>query len=506
MKVVARFLTLIAALVLVQTAYAQPLNADERRAAEAMANVGALVDNGEIEEAARIVRGVVDARYFRSMRPDMQAAALQMAAGFLLDELPAQCGEALPLTDRLLATRPQAPALQEGQWRVALWASYLCNDDERIRTAITGAVRSAPDLLTQLPDELVLEGAGEVTDAATLSHFVDGRWQPKDPAYDLSYLRLRLTRLYLRAGDVSRAREAAQGLVTGSGSGTSSLILLLVEKEFDPVTQADTQTFDFDTIMAWQFNNLQARAAATPDSLALQIQLGRALLDRNRPQEALDVTDAALARVTASAAEAPAFTDQADQVNWLHDLRSTIIEVMGNPEDALAAMQQGVEAGERGSDNVSQLLNRSADLVRFGRPAEALEHIERLNLAATSPYGQMVALRVKACAQGALGDTAAMRTTLSQIRRREEDSFLQVREAALCANDLDWAARTFIHELQSDNRGNAVLSLQRYLDDEPKTAHEQLIEGRRQAMYARRDVAAAIDRIARRQTFAIREP
>jgi len=193
-------------------------------------------------------------------------------------------------------------------------------------------------------------------------------------------------------------------------------------------------------------------------------------------------------------------------VNWLHDERSTIIDAMGRPEDSLAAMQQGIEAGERGGDNVSQLLNRSAELVRFGRPAEALEHVERLNLAQTSPYGQMVALRVKACAQSALGDTAAMRTTLSQMRDREDDSLIQVREAALCANDLDWAARTFIQELRSDNRTSAVLGLQDYLDDEPRTEHARLMEERRQAVYARGDVSAVIDRIARRQSFPIRAP
>lgn len=502
-----RLIALVLALAAPATAQAQDLTREEQRAAEVLMRTEELLEAGRNEEAERNARLIIESRPFQSFRPEIQVAALQIYGAMLTEQLPARCSDILPVADRLLATQPQDAETNNYSHYLAFWSAYVCDDDERAARTIASTVQRTPSLLAELPDYAVVAMALNLNDAATLSHFVNGSWRPSDPATDLSLIRLRLTRLHLRAGNLDQAREAAQDLIDGGDASARAIVVLLVDKEFDPITRTDPTTYNYDRILERQLSNLEARAIAAPDSLSLQIQRAEALYVRNRLPEALAVADAALARIANSTEQSPAFSDQADQLNWLHDQRGTIINAMGSPEEGLAALQQGIEAGEDGkSDNVSQLLNRSAELVRHGRPTEALEHVDRLNLPLTSPYGRMVALRVQACAFSQLGNEQRMRGVLDQLSARAEDSHVQVEIAATCANDLDLAARMLIAQLQSEDHTSVLIRLQRFTGEEPRTDHERTMHQREGVLRARPDVIAAVERIARIETFSTRAP
>lgn len=501
----------LVALTLTTNASAQsspaPLTAVERSAVETMRQVGEAAVDGDLAEAERLARGIIAQRSFRQMRPEFQAMVQRQLAAILIYDGASNCPESLPLIERLARTSANDAQFDSSDWWLFLTAAEVCDDDARLSNALGEIVRRHPERLADRQDDAVLRLAGSSDDAQTLAYFAHGGWIPSDPATDRSHLRLRLTRAYLRAGDIDAARETAQSLVVNGLGDWRSIVILLVEKEFDPITQADPETFNLDAILAWQFHSIETAAAAHPDSLALQIAHIQTLYAANRLDEALAVADAAVARIAASPAGMPAFADQDQQANWLHDRRASVLEAQGSPEEALAAMQAGVETGERGLSNVSQTLNRAADLVRLGRGAEALEAIAAVPSTRQSKYGQMVALRIRTCALAQVGDTAGMRASLREMRARAEDSLLQMRGAAICANDSNLAAQATIRMLRDpEDRYAAVVAMQDFIGGDPVTEYEQAIAARGRAINARRDVRAAIDRVTRIQSFAIRAP
>lgn len=485
-----------------------PLTNAEREAADTLRSVAnEYNEDSDFEAAERTIRRVIATRGFSGFRPELQELAYRQLAYVLIARETVPCDEAIPLAARLAESTVDDARGGRMDWAIYMAAADRCDDDDHLATAVAGAVRNQPALFAGMPDQTVLQALRNIEDRTTLAHFVNGGWRPQDPATDLSWQRLRLTRLHLRANDVAAASEVAQALTTNGRADAHAIILLLVEKEFDRVTQADPETFDFEAIQRWQLRNLETSAAAEPNNLNLQTQWVEALLVANRLDDALAAADAAIARIDASTSTSLAFTDQEEQANWMHDARGRVLRARGSHEEALAALQRGVESGERGHQNVSQLLNRAGDLIDLGRGAEALRATADMDEAFASPYGEMVRLSIRVCGYAQTGNDARMRSTLDEMRAREADSLLQVYSAALCANETDLAARTLVRILADpDERIFPLLSLQNFIGEEPITEHQRLMIERTNALHARPDVRAAIDRVARIQSFPARSP
>ncbi len=457
-------------------------------------------------EAANRLRTLMRARDFQALNSQLQASARRVFLVALLRQTPASCSEALPLSDRLTQEASQNREMRALDLTLAFWIGAACDDQRRTDNALIVIATTRPDVLTELDENAVFQSAIKSRNVEMLSHLVDGAWRPSSSSTDLSPLRLVLIRLYLRQHDLPRAREVAQSMIVSGSSGIASVVVLLVDKEFDEITTADPGMYDFDQVLDWQMRNAQS-AAADPNSLSAQNSLAEALTVRNRLPEALAVVDAAIARMNAAPPETPAFTDQEMQANWTHERRANILAYMNDREAALAALQAGVEQGEGGGANVSQLLNRAADLVALNRGAEALQAIDAYDPSNASPYGQMVALRVRACALAQTGDRDGMNAVITQMRARQQDSLMQVRDAALCADNLDLAAQTLIREMQDPyERAATVVGLQQFTDDDPLTEHEREMQTRSNTLLARADVQAAINRVIRRRSFNIRRP
>jgi hypothetical protein len=112
----------------------------------------------------------------------------------------------------------------------------------------------------------------------------------------------------------------------------------------------------------------------------------------------------------------------------------------------------------------------------------------------------MVVRTLRVCALAQLPDQEAMRRALADVVAHAEDSLLQLKQAAFCANDLDLAASAFIRQLDHPaDRRNAVLSVQTFAGErEPAGIEAQLL--------ARSDVKAAVERAAHRRSFPVVRP
>lgn len=486
-------------------AWAQPETTTPEQRAIAVLQQAANIDD-DLPQVERLARTVIAEPDFRRFAPNTRQFANRLLAFALVHQR--RCQEAAPVLDALIADPGSSHGEDGWDFRMSFSAAAQCHDDARANAALI-ALMSVPNGLDALDPWTVASYAGRSRNLTLLTFLVGGAWTPNEPTFDLSSLRLALVRAYIAHHDIERAREAAQALVLNSSSDLGSIVLLFSEKEFDPVIAADPQTFDVNAILDWQLRNVQAAANGAPDKLELLNNLIEALYYRNRLDEALAMADAALLRASAASADQPAFVDAADQLNWTHDLRARIREAKGDTDEALAAYQQGAEAGEAGeSDNISQRLNRAATLVAIGRAADAVRELENVNMTNASPYGGMVLRRVRVCAYAQVGDAAHTREALADAEAHADGSLFQMHVAALCANDLDLAARTYIRELSDpDSRRMAIIGLQTFLgDDDNPTDYSRMLHERGQAMRARADVRRAMDRVTHVGSFPIREP
>lgn len=466
-----------------------------------------VTQNSEVAE--RELRAVMSEPDYRSARPLVRDMVTRILTTILVIDLdrPGRCQEVLRLTEGLIERHDNAPpGMDRADFVVQFVAGATCDEPSAAR-ALAALVNRYPEALADFEDNSIVQAARYSTDIATLEYLVDGRWQPDDDFTDLSDLRLELTRLHVRDGNVDRASEVAQSLVVAPAASIGAIIRLLVEKDFAPLIARDQQTFEFAVLLDWQVNSARTRAEAAPDNLRRQLDYADALLLLDRKEEALAFVDTLLARANTTDG-AQAFQDQNEQLNWAHNTRATILDAMQSPEESLAALERGVEAANAsGSDRVSQSLNRSHDLVRLGRSRDALDALASFDPNNASPYGDMVALRVRTCALHQTGDIAGAQASLNEMRARASDSVIQVYSASICTNDLDSAARLYIQMLDDPlERGRVVISLQTFIEHEPAFEYDRQNAARINALRERRDVRRAIERATDRRSFPIRSP
>jgi tetratricopeptide (TPR) repeat protein len=433
--------------------------------------------------------------------PDQTREALTNMLGFSLAGQN-KCDEGLDLLERASA----APVASGSSALAVFAASRLCRLDERAAAALSVIVQRFPERLADLDADEVVNVASRSNDAALLSYLVNGRWRP-DSSVELTSLRLQLARIYMNQGQQALAQETAQALIVNGSGDLGSVVMLFVERTFDPIVSADPETFNFESILQWQLANARQHVAQSPNSLSAVNTLARALLDRDRLEEAMTLLDASLARIDAAGASATAFSDQAEHVNWTHNARANVQSAMNDPEDALESLRQAAETPEQGGDNVSQRLNLASLLVGSGRGAEALVEIDSVDVSNASAYGRTVIHGLAACASYQTNDLNRARSEFEYLQQHAEDSLANLEFAALCIQDANAAAEAFIAQLESPGaRRHALLGVQTFIDDNHDLPFHHEIRMRSAAVLARPDVQAALARIGRIQSFPIRRP
>jgi len=444
---------------------------------------GALPANAvEVEAAAREI--LAD-----TPTASIERGATHVLAAALADQ--GRCDELLPDANEA-ASSTDASAYA---WRFAFSLEYECEHYDRAAALLSRFWQRYPDDLSGLPPQVVFRTAGRSRDAALLAFLINGGWRPNDPALDMGELRLSLIRAHLANGDQEAAAAAARDLINNGSYDFGALVVLLSDRTFDTIIEADPARFDVNRIIEHYIENSFAAYSANPRRLSTLNALAGALQLVGRADEASALIDDALARQSE-------FADQ-EQLNWAYQVRSNLRAELGLEQEALKDLALGAEQGEDGRVvNVSQRLNRAGLLLSQERPAEALREAQRVDPAHLSPYGRSVRRYIIVCSNAALGLDVDMRAVLAEAAANASDSYMNLQAAAECAGDLDLAAQAFVERLDDpiDRRG-AIISLQGFAGE---PAPESWLAS--DPLYSRADVQAAIARAMHIRTFPIRRP
>lgn len=473
---------------------ASPALASDDKNAEAVAAYEAYSAEN-YAEAERLARALAQAPGRDRAAPDRRLYARMLLTGALLAQ--DRCAEAGEIAATETRNAPSASQF----WALLFEAGYRCRDYGRAAEGLAGIARTAPESIAAYTDRSVLTAARWSSDPTLLAYLVDGAWRPQELRTDLSNLRLSLAAALAARNELPQAREAAQRLVLNTQTDMTSLVLLFADRRFERIIAADPETFNFDTIIAWQLQNARTMAASDSSNAMAQQALAEILYDHGRYDESLALIESVLAR-------AESFSDIAQARAWLLDTRAKVLEAQGDIDAGLEALRTAAGNDEQEQPNVSQRLNYASMLLDHDRPQEALAQLQDFNPENASGYGRLVMLRVLVCAHAALGDEANMRARLNLALETGSTSLRQIYAMALCANDLNLAARTLLAQLDHPTeRETVILAQQTYLQDAaPESEIARLHKARDAQVRARRDVARALAVATTPRAFAIRKP
>ncbi|HEX4302130.1 MAG TPA: hypothetical protein VHZ78_05025 [Rhizomicrobium sp.] len=482
----------------------QPVPSDdvarERGALQAIVAAVKMADADTPADAAALKTIIADPT-FAALTDAERHAAILLYGGVLYDQ--GQYADA-QVQLKLATAMPLAGELD---WELRFDAAYMLGDYGDAAMVMTVILRQWPGKLVHYSDQSIDILGREVlknpawTDQAfaLLSALYAVKWKPADPFSNADGLWLSLARLRLERGDIHGAKDVAENL-----HDPVSLLQMHADKRFDALVRADPEHYDVLRAYRAELTDLEAKAAAAPHKLGGINAVAERLLTLDRAPEAMALVSDALARV---AADPNAFGDTKDKINWTHDIQSRALFALGRGDEALAALTRGAALQEDGMVNVSQAINLADEYVAYDRPKDALAAVASLEFSHASPYGRMALQDARACAYFELGDTAQLAPVLDYMKAHAADGTQPYLNTMLYIGNLDAVAAQLIAELGDPaQRAQALYSLQDYLPQPHPTARERAVHAAWIAARSRPDVAAAIARAGRIQSYAVMVP
>jgi tetratricopeptide (TPR) repeat protein len=388
-------------------------------------------------------------------------------------------------------------------WLTLLNVSRQARDRDTAVTALKTLADRWPGSLVQVPDEMValtLNDARELKDAETrtaelVASLRAAGWRPLNPFNDLSGFYLSYAADLIKAGKLEQARAVAKGI-----TGPYNFVAIRADRRFDPLVAADPGAFDVAKEAEADLARQRTLSAAWPGRLEGVNSVASALLGLRRPQEALALIDAAIAR--ARSPDGGGFTDGANQIGWSMELRKTALLRLGRTEEGVAQARESAGQLERGRPNVSHRLNFADLLVSVGRPKEALQVLDAMKDLSTSAYGETVRRSAEACASAELKDQAGLTAGLQYLRAHAADGRGPLLQALLCAGKLDEAADIELAMLDNPTqRTDVLVAVQTFDQPPPLSDWDGEIHRRERAVYALPKVKAAIERCGRVERY-----
>ena len=364
--------------------------------------------------------------------------------------------------------------------------------------AFNALVRTAPQYLRTLELRniwIVINAAEELENADERKFELHQAllrigYVPPPPERD-EHLRFDHAELLVARGDLETAKARLSGV-----TDLSLLARLRIERRFDVLRGASDYETKLDLLAAAERNVAAARKLVEerPDVLAMVADHVEALHVARRPEEALAVADAAIAR---HAANVGAYKDADDQMRWLLNRRGYLLYDLGRIAEAHTSLAGGAGLAEHGTPNVSNIINYMMMLVDEGAAREAAELLPKIGRA--SPYGQAWIESGRVCLGVMLEDAEMQESGLAWLREHEKDNSAAYSRGLLCANALDESAALFVRRLADPwARGEALLALQDY--ENPADEHLPFLRTLRKRLAivrARPEVQTAIDAVGR---------
>jgi tetratricopeptide (TPR) repeat protein len=481
---------LIAALA-AATLTASAATANEYAFAQAGSLFRQLSDDGQCEAALPSARTFWRSSDFRTLAPEAQAAFL-----FALSN----CAWRMEDGQLVIASAREAHALG------ATWSDYLMlqagvrfDDDRAAIEGFHALAQSDAETLRAMPWRFAWGALGAANDLdasgaeALRIHAVleEQNYAPAEGGFT-DGLRVAHARLLLKVGQVERARQQLEPVVE-----PREVITLRVERAFDALRGDAALERRLDVIAAAEAHLARTRDVMEqrPKSLSAVLDHAQALRTLRRNEEALALLERHIA-VAQGADGAQRYDDLGNQLNWLLNERAYALYDLNRADEARAALGESIAVAENGEWNVSQVINFASMLVAEGRGADAIEVVSTVGRA--SQYGDMWVAFVRACAGEQTGNTALRDEAMNFMREHPDDNPAAITRAYLCINDLDGAAAMYVSRLNDeDQRSDALIALQRFLDDAPALPHNAVLLQRLEQVRARADVLAAVDAVGR---------
>jgi hypothetical protein len=401
-----------------------------------------------------------------------------------------------------LRTASELPEATGFDWDLRLRADFMLHDHDDAVAAAIRIVRQWPTKFSEYSDSAVFQLSREamgVPGARTdfLEALHQNKWKPRSDFLTADGLWLSLARVRLEKGDMAGATTIAAEI-----RQPSSILAMRIDRQFDSIVQAAPDHYDVMKAYDAFLRDQKAKSAAAPDKLEGVNAVSELLLALNRPDEALSLTSAALARLKQNP---KAYSDGEDKSNWTLDIRSRALFTLGRNDEGFAALRTGASQQENGGINVSQAINLADQYNMFDRPKDALAAVA--SVGDMSDYGHMALLDARACAYFELQDSQNLAAALNDMRTHRKDGTQPFLNAMLLTGNLDDAAAEVIAELQDPERRVEILgSLQDYSPDPHPTKRSQAVHAAWLAVRARPDVTAEIAKVGHISAYRLRSP
>lgn len=332
-------------------------------------------------------------------------------------------------------------------------------------------------------DTMLREAKQDDLRARVLEVTTDNAYDPDEPIASKDGFRERLAKIRLEQGD----KAAAMALVARIESTS-----VLLRMSFDPKLGALVpEGFDPRATMERELTETRVAIQRHPGHLLPLTAAAQLLRSLGRPREALDLLETARAGGKSLADH----EDAGEWANWWWDSVARTHEMLGDEAPTLAAFAEGAKSGERGTNNVSQVINLAHAQNRFGRHEDAIKGLPTRDADfPVSPYGAMEMRLARGCANVELGNAAAVATDRAFMEVHAEDHREAWTYLLLCIGDMDAAAAAVIADLENDDRRAQTLIRLSDYDPAPPRQPTYSFEKREGALKARADVKAAIER------------
>lgn len=396
--------------------------------------------------------------------------------------------------DNALASRwaNQGTALPEASdqmWRLRLLADiYQSNFTRAVETVESmqdgrGAalnsvqIRSIYALLRGLEGDKLKPERRRLLAVLTSSAYV-----PDEPAVSSDSFRQDFAKMLLEEGETG----SAQALISEITS-----IDIMLDILFDHELKAMIPSpFDERAFTERELAAARLTAKNHDNSLRALLAVSGLLRKLGRFEEAM----AALQTARARKGGPEGYADADENLIWWFDSMSRTHLTLGEADAAIAALQTGAAKNEHGELNVSQTINLAQLYVALKRPAEALKILEPAKSLNVSPYGAMQIRKARGCAAAQTGDRALASADLAFATEHRTDAAMAHISLLLCTGDRDGAAAAIIARLEDEEKRDVTLAYLADYDAPPPPLSDDPGYRDFQAVKARTDVAAAVQR------------
>jgi hypothetical protein len=468
-----------------------------RAAEEAKMQSGAEKEQrGDAQGALADFKDALAAPVFPKMSPRTRERALELYAWA------AQQTHDDVLAHSLAVEATNLPDAAVGAWALRLQFAFALHDFDDAAISLSRLAGAGPGTLAGIHDPGVFEVARQARGRPRfelLAALHDAGWKPTDPFRNADALWLDLAARRIDEGDLARAKVIARDV-----GGPYDLIQMRADKRFDPIVSGEPARYDVSAALDRQLADLRTKAAAAPDQLEGVLVVARALLRRNRPADALAVLDAAKAKIDAAAEGAPAFSDKADQMGAMLEVRAKSLEALGRSEEGLRVRERSILHAEHSGSNFTQVLDLASRYNNLGQPQDALDLLEDFDPEGATPYGHMIWKEVLACAYAQTGDKPKLARAIGYLEAHPLDAPELLDQAQLCTNDEDGVAKSIVARLADpDTRGDTLLQLQTYTDSPSDGPWGKQLDARWRAVKERPEVRAAIRKVGRIEAYPV---